>query len=163
MKPWLRLTLPLVGLALVCRLLSLSPPAGLNQPLQVAGLGPRLPAWDHGSIKGEKPRPARPLQRWSKAWNSIPLVRDRSHLLSPRLCVDCGQSWSTRPGEPWATGTDGTLASCRSSRQLKPTTRATFFHEITAFNCRIEESRFCNRLELGYASRQADLCLGGSL
>jgi hypothetical protein len=85
MKPGLRLTLPLVGLALVCRLLSLSPPAGLNQPLQVAGLGPRLPAWDHGSIKGEKPRPARPLQRWSKAWNSIALVLDRSHLLSSTL------------------------------------------------------------------------------
>ena len=28
--------------------------------------------------------------------------------------IDCGQYWSTRLGESWATGTDRALASCRS-------------------------------------------------
>jgi hypothetical protein len=40
-----------------------------------------------------------------------------SCISGPRLCVDCGQSWSTRLGDLWATGTDRALASCRSSTQ----------------------------------------------
>jgi hypothetical protein len=42
MKPWLRLTLTLVGLALVCLLLNLTQAVALNHPLQTVGLGPRL-------------------------------------------------------------------------------------------------------------------------
>jgi hypothetical protein len=38
MKPWLRLTLTLIGLALVCLFLGLCQPAGLNHP--VAGSKP---------------------------------------------------------------------------------------------------------------------------
>ena len=45
MKPWFFLTLTLVGLALVCLLLSFSLPASLNHPLQVVGSGPWLDQW----------------------------------------------------------------------------------------------------------------------
>ncbi len=56
-----------------------------------------------------------------------------SRICGPRLCVDCGQSWSTRSGHPWATGTDRASASCRSSPQLNPTPSSNLLGEITGF------------------------------
>ena len=51
----------------------------------------------------------------------------------PGLWIDWAQYWSTRPGEPPAPGTDGTLASCRSNRQLKATPSSNLVHEIVGF------------------------------
>src|ERR1700730_14224692 len=41
--------------------------------------------------------------------------------------------WPGSPADPWATGTERVLASCRSSRQLKPTPSSSLLHEITGF------------------------------
>jgi hypothetical protein len=67
-----------------------------------------------------------------------------SGICCPRLYRDCGQSCSTRPGDPWPTGTDRAAASCRSSRQLKATPSSNCLLEITGLpppNYRIEVLR----------------------
>src|ERR1700684_4090233 len=66
--------------------------------------------------------------------HGVPSGSHRTFRISgPGLWIDCGQYWSTRPGEPRATGTDGALASCRSSRQLKSTPSSRLVREITGF------------------------------
>jgi len=77
--------------------------------------------------------------------------------------MDCGQSWSTRSGHPWATGTDRASASCRSSRQLNPTPSSNLLGEITGFqppNSKIEVSHqplasspIASRRQLVYSCR----------
>src|SRR6266851_2951461 len=52
-------------------------------------------------------------------------------LASPRRCVGCGEYWSTRPGNPWATSIHGALASCRSKPAARSNIQATLLHEIT--------------------------------
>jgi hypothetical protein len=67
-----------------------------------------------------------------------------SGICCPRLYWNCGQSCSTRPGDPWPTGTDRAAASCRSSRQLRATPSSNFLLEITGLpppNYRIEVLR----------------------
>ena len=56
-----------------------------------------------------------------------------SAIFGPRRCTNCARSGSTRPREPWATGTYESMASCRSSQPLKPTPSSNPLHEITRF------------------------------
>jgi hypothetical protein len=89
MKPWLRLTLTLIGLALVCLFLGLSQPAGLNHP--VAGSKPWLASWT-------EPAPGPPTASIYPSTKFDP-VRARS---LPCLVRDC--LWTTSelgpPGLP---------------------------------------------------------------
>jgi len=60
-----------------------------------------------------------------------------SCISDPRLCGDCGQSWSTWLGDPWATGADRAWASCRSSGQAGNSNQHlehTLLREITGSN-----------------------------
>src|SRR5258708_696068 len=76
MKPWLRLTLTLVGLALVCLLLNLTQAVALNHPLQTVGSGPRL---DRGG-KAASDAPSSSLVRSMEfdPARVAPLVLDRA-------------------------------------------------------------------------------------
>jgi hypothetical protein len=58
-----------------------------------------------------------------------------SSISDPRLCVDCGPSWSTWHGDPWATRVDRAWASCRPSGQAGNSNQHleyTFLREFTA-------------------------------
>jgi len=103
MTPWLRLTRTLIGLALVGLFLRLSPPAFLNHPVVVSK--PGLASW-------REPAPAHRIDLSEHEIRSG--SRSTSPTSGPRLCVDEMRSWSTRPPDSQATGTDRTLASSRS-------------------------------------------------
>jgi hypothetical protein len=133
MKPCVCLTLILIGLALVCLLLSLTQP-GLNHSLQVAASGSWL---DRGT------EPA------SEA-STVLVVRstelDPARAGPPEVLVlDC--AWTARnispPGKQThgVPGADRALASCRSSRQLKPTPSSHLFPE----NCGLSTAELKNR------------------
>ncbi len=115
MKPWLRLTLTLIGLALVCLFLSLSQPAGLNH--QVAGSKPWL------AMERARSRPAHRIDLSEHKIRSG--SRSTSPLSGPRLSVDYKRTWSTWPPDSRATGTERTLASSRSklAAQSTPSSR----------------------------------------
>jgi hypothetical protein len=55
-----------------------------------------------------------------------------SPLSGPRLSVDYKRTWSTRPPDSGATGTERTLASSRSKLAAQSTPPAAFLHEIPA-------------------------------
>ena len=109
MKPWFRLAL--LCWVLVCLLLSLTQATGLNHPSPVVC---SEPWFDRG-------------RESASDWSTASVVRMEfrsgsswiSGICCPRLYWECGQSCSTRPGDPWPTGTDRAAASCRSSRQLE--------------------------------------------
>jgi hypothetical protein len=128
MKPWLRLTLTLIGLALVGLFLSWNQPAGLNHP--VAGSKPWL-----ASLR--EPAPGPPI---ASIYPSTKLDPVRARPL-PCLVRDC--LWTTSelgpPGlqTPGPTGTERTLASSDQSWQLKARHPAAFLHEIPAPSHRI--------------------------
>jgi hypothetical protein len=136
MKPWLRLTLTLVGLALVCLLLNLTQAVALNHPLQTVGSGPRL---DRGG-KAASDAPSSSLVRCMEfdPARVASLVLDRA--------LRAGNISPPGEKDPRATRTDGAWASCRSSRQLKPPPSSNLLREITGFQPRIEEPGFCNSL-----------------
>jgi hypothetical protein len=134
MKP--RFRLALLCWVLVCLLLSLTQATGLNHPSPVVC---SEPWFDRG-------------RESASDWSTASVVRMEfrsgsswiSGICCPRLYWDCGQSCSTRPGDPWPTGTDRAAASCRSSRQLKATPSSNFLLEITGLpppNYRIEVLR----------------------
>jgi hypothetical protein len=135
MKPWFRLAL--LCWVLGCLLLSLTQAIGLNHPSPVVGSGPwfdrgRESASDWSTASVVRSMEFDPVHPWI------------SGICCPRLYWDCGQSCSTRPGDPWPTGTDRAAASCRSSRQLKATPLSNFLLEITGLpppNYRIEVLR----------------------
>jgi hypothetical protein len=125
MKARLRLTLILIGLALVCLLLSRTQP-GLNHSLQVAVSGSR-------SDRGTEPGSEAPTV---SLVSSIEL--DPARAGPPEVLVlDC--AWTagniSPPGKQThgPPGADRALASCRSSRQLKPTPSSHLFLEIVGF------------------------------
>src|ERR1700687_3331809 len=118
MKPWFRLTL--VVCVLPCLLLNLTQAVALNHPLQVVGSGSWL------DRDREPPSHAPPVS----VVTSTAFDSDRA---GPRRCTNGARSGSTRPREPWATGTYESMASCRSSQPLKPTPSSNPLHEITRF------------------------------
>jgi len=128
MTPWFRLTLTLIGLALVCLFLSLSPPASLNLP--VAGSKPGLTQW-------REPAPGPPT---ASVFTSMEFDPVRARPL-PCLVRDCG--WTTSDLGPPGHQTQGTPEPIgpwrvpHQSWQLKASDRATFFHEITGPSHRI--------------------------
>jgi hypothetical protein len=99
MKPWLRLTLTLIGLALVCLFLNLSQPVGLSHA--VAGSKP----W---------PAPGPPTASIHPSMKFDPVRARPLPLSAPRLSVDYKRTWSTWPPDSGAPGTDRTSASSRS-------------------------------------------------
>jgi hypothetical protein len=122
MTPWLRLTLTLIGLALVCLLLSLSQPAGLNHP--VAGSKPWLAQW----------REPAPGSSTPSGFTSMEFDPVRARPL-PCLVRDC--VWTTSDLGPPGHQPQGTPEPIGpwpvpdQSWQLKASDRATFLHEIT--------------------------------
>ena len=124
MKLWFRLTL--VGCVLVCLLLSLTQPAGLNHPLQVVGSGPWL---DQGREPASGSLTAEVVRR---------MQFDPAHAGPPTsLELDC--AWTATDIGPPGQETHGppkteeAFASYRSSRQLRPTPSSNLPHEITGF------------------------------
>src|SRR5216683_1499817 len=124
MKLWFRLTL--VCGALLGLLLGLTPPAHWNYQSHVVRSGPCVDqgkdtAFDSSTasvVESMECDPARVASLES-------LVLDRALTASN----------TGPPGQqtPRACGTDGPLASCRSSRQLKPTPSSNLLHKFTGF------------------------------
>jgi hypothetical protein len=138
MKPCLCLTLIVIGLALVCLLLSLTQP-GLNHSLQVA-------TSDHGRIEEQNPRPRPPPFRLSEARNSIRLSLDLSKFLfstargPPAILV---QPASKPMGHLELIGPWRVVGQGGSSNRHH---RAIFSPKLRVFSRRIEKSGFCNTL-----------------
>src|ERR1700722_13941177 len=62
--------------------------------------------------------------------HGVPSGSRRTFRISgPGLWIDCAQHWSTLPGEPRATGTDGALASCRPAGNSNQHLERTFFRK----------------------------------
>jgi hypothetical protein len=139
MKPWLRLTLPLIGLALVCLLLSLPQPAGLNHSLQVVRSGPRL---DQGREPASGSLTAEVVRR---------MQFDPAHA-GPLTSLELDCAWTATDIGPPGQETHGSRQSMRpwrvasQGRQLKvtmdPPSSTKFLTQPTEF----EESEFCNSL-----------------
>jgi hypothetical protein len=131
MKPWLRLTLTLIGLALVCLFLGLSQPAGLNHP--VAGSKPWLASWT-------EPAPGPPTASIYPSTKFDP-VRAR-----PLPCLVRDGLWTTSelgpPGlpTPGPSEPNGPWRVPDQSWQLKARHPAAFLHEIPAPSHRILKS-----------------------
>ena len=139
MKPWPRLTLPLVGLALVCLVLSLSQPAGLNHPLQVAGSGPWLDQWREAASGSPTASVVRSMEfDHACAGPLASLVLDFAWTAD-----NLGPPGQESHGPPEPIGPWRVAAQAGSSNQNP---EQPFSTKLPAFNCRIEESRFCNTL-----------------
>jgi hypothetical protein len=74
--------------------------------------------------------------------------RPTFRISGPGLWIDCGQYWSTRPGEPRATGTDGPWQVAGQAGNSNQRHRATLYKKLLVFSRKIEESGFCISLEL---------------
>jgi hypothetical protein len=129
MKFWFRLTLVCCLLLCLCR--SLPQAVDLNHGLPIVGLRPEFDrgrepaASDAPTVSVVDKHEIRSASRWT------------SCISDPRLCVDCGPSWSTRLGDPWATGTDRAWTSCRSSGQTVNSNQhleQTLLPEVTGSN-----------------------------
>jgi hypothetical protein len=137
MKPWLRLPLALIGLALVCLFLSLNQPVGLNHP--VAGSKPWLASW-------REPAPGPPI---ASIYPSTKLDPVRARPL-PCLVGDC--LWTTselgppglptpgppEPNEPWRVP----IKAASSKHAIQPPFSTKFPPRPIEF----EELGFCNSL-----------------
>jgi len=123
MKPWF--SLALVCWAWVCLLLSLSQQAGLNHPLQVADSGQRL----------DRCREVASGSPTAAVLRSMEFDPVRAGPLAS-LILD-GRYRSTGPGDPWTTGADRNLASCRSKpaaqSNIEPTCSTKFLVQPTEF------------------------------
>jgi hypothetical protein len=124
MMPWFRLTL--VCWALLGLLLGLTPPANWNYQSHVVHSGP---CFDQGKETASDSSTASVVERMecdpARAASLESLVLD--HALTASNTGPPGQETHG------ASGTDGPLASCRSSRQLKPTPSSNLLHKITGF------------------------------
>src|ERR1700691_2565481 len=70
--------------------------------------------------------------------HDVPSGSHRTFRISgPGLWIDCGQYWSTRPGEPRATGTDGSWQVAGHGRQLKPSPSSNLVQKIIGFQPKI--------------------------
>ncbi len=95
MTPWFRLTL--VCCVLLGLLLGLTQAVDWNyQPVVSSGS-----LFDRATNASDSPTSS---VVGSMAFD---LARGTFRISGPGLWIDCGQYWSTRPGEPRATGTDG--------------------------------------------------------
>ena len=130
MKLWFRLTI--VCGALLGLLLGLTPPADWNYQSHVVRSGP---CFDQGKETASDSSTASLVASMecdpARAASLESLVLDRA--------FDCEQYWSTRPGDPRASGTDGrpwrVAAQAGNSNQRHP---ATFSTNLLAFDRRIK-------------------------
>ena len=124
MKLWFGLTL--VCGALLGLLLGLTPPADWNYQSHVVRSGL---CFDPGKETASDSSTASVVE--TMECDPARTASLESHVLDRALTAST--YWSTRPGDPRACGTDGPLASCRSSRQLKPTPSSNLLHKFTGF------------------------------
>jgi hypothetical protein len=62
----------------------------------------------------------------------------------PGLWIDCGQYWSTRPGEPRATGTDGPWLVAGQAGNSNQRRRATLSKKLLVFSRKLKSRGFAS-------------------
>src|SRR5713101_5383191 len=123
MNLWFRLTLVCCVLVCLSMLLSLTQEVGLNQLLPIVASGPWLDV-------GREPASDAPTVSTVRSTEFDPA---RIGSLVPDCALSANNIGPPGAGDPQATGTDGALPSCRSSRQLKPTPSSDLSTKLLGF------------------------------